>query len=437
MPKIHLSLEEATELGVIIQVEPEKILKDDSYIHSLRVPQLKAVIKWFNEKKYTGIRFSGTKADYINRISTSFYGKEPIRIMESSVHMYKSVPIQVNPQQTVKVIKTNKSLLGRDMTPDEYRLQCHLLSDPTNKNHQDPLYKMTKCLDVFTGKSGYSIQFTITTFIDPLDFVNKQLHLQLYRRDTLEPLEWPGESRLTLNGAYVEVPKSSKKSKKPGLFLTHQPILLPTDQSRISIIFTAMIWQLTTDPLFGLLQIQELPVEDLVQQICSKNTPTVLVPGLIRPHLIQCLDILGEAVKSGNVEAALVGLNGILKVEEEEMIVQSDEVVSLIDNVTLKRIEIPAKSKQCKHKACFDLKSFLLFAHTCRCWNCPLCDVISPVHTLLVDQKMVEILAHTKMEKILIRENGTFEEVKKPIKKSTLKPVLQRPIIPTDVIEID
>lgn len=76
-------------------------------------------------------------------------------------------------------------------------------------------------------------------------------------------------------------------------------------------------------------------------------------------------------------------------------------------------IEIPVRSKECKHIQCFDLETYLLMNQTDPSWNCPVCNKHVPHDRLVVDQYFVEILKQVGSddvaESIKMDENGKWE----------------------------
>ncbi|KAI9480874.1 MAG: hypothetical protein EXX96DRAFT_481419, partial [Benjaminiella poitrasii] len=61
--------------------------------------------------------------------------------------------------------------------------------------------------------------------------------------------------------------------------------------------------------------------------------------------------------------------------EEYDESSESYQTISLVDSVTGQRIQHPAKSIHCKHRACFDAASFFDQYEDIKIWHCPICHV--------------------------------------------------------------
>jgi hypothetical protein len=76
------------------------------------------------------------------------------------------------------------------------------------------------------------------------------------------------------------------------------------------------------------------------------------------------------------------------------------------------RIRLPARSNKCKHVQCFDAESYLMMNEKKPTWNCPVCDIYAPYHTLFIDGLFKEILAQEKeAEEVLFNADGTWTNV--------------------------
>lgn len=107
------------------------------------------------------------------------------------------------------------------------------------------------------------------------------------------------------------------------------------------------------------------------------------------------------------------------KVEVKLQEPQDDELeevatlVSLECPITIERIEVPAKGKDCIHLRCFNLETYLMFCDENDIWQCPLCNKPLPYSSLLVDAKMELILKETSEDilKVRVKPNGEWKEV--------------------------
>ena len=66
--------------------------------------------------------------------------------------------------------------------------------------------------------------------------------------------------------------------------------------------------------------------------------------------------------------------------------------VSLKDPILLCRIQTPVRGANCRHLQCFDLHSFLTFAHKTGNWRCPVCTQTLKWEDLVIDVFMKSIL---------------------------------------------
>ena len=71
----------------------------------------------------------------------------------------------------------------------------------------------------------------------------------------------------------------------------------------------------------------------------------------------------------------------------------NEEVLSLRDPMTLKRIKNPCRTMHCKHLACFDLKIFLENQKAMKKeWKCPCCKISTDLSSLIVDTELLAFI---------------------------------------------
>ncbi|CAM0137780.1 unnamed protein product [Umbelopsis sp. WA50703] len=89
-----------------------------------------------------------------------------------------------------------------------------------------------------------------------------------------------------------------------------------------------------------------------------------------------------------------------------------DEVISLRDPLTLKKIHIPGKGIHCTHVGAFDLQTFLEFNEWSTEWKCPFCmDNINGVQDLAVSGEFLQLLDDfPHQDRIIRRADGKFYE---------------------------
>ena len=68
--------------------------------------------------------------------------------------------------------------------------------------------------------------------------------------------------------------------------------------------------------------------------------------------------------------------------------------VSLICPITQSLLVLPAKSSQCSHLTCFDLKPFLQMNERRLQWTCPICKKSAAFDSLRIDERLQTILSH-------------------------------------------
>lgn len=116
--------------------------------------------------------------------------------------------------------------------------------------------------------------------------------------------------------------------------------------------------------------------------------------------------------------------------DDELLIVASDLSISLTDPFTSRIFEIPVRGKNCLHRECFDLATFLLTRISkpkrpeqpsmIDVWKCPLCSADARPYSLLLDEFMAsirdELQAQDNLEvkSILVAADGTWRAKPEP-----------------------
>ncbi|KAK0406014.1 hypothetical protein QR680_018317 [Steinernema hermaphroditum] len=88
--------------------------------------------------------------------------------------------------------------------------------------------------------------------------------------------------------------------------------------------------------------------------------------------------------------------------------------VSLLCPLTLKRMQCPAKGRQCGHLQCFDLESFLQMNECRPKFNCPVCPKRISLMNLVVDEFFLNLIKSTKearprIKEVELREDASYE----------------------------
>jgi len=92
--------------------------------------------------------------------------------------------------------------------------------------------------------------------------------------------------------------------------------------------------------------------------------------------------------------------------------------VSLKCPITYRRVNVPARGRDCSHIQCFDLESYLKLNVDEVIWTCPVCSKSAIVEGLEVDQylwQMLTTLCKTETEEITIDSNASWIPVVKEI----------------------
>lgn len=95
-------------------------------------------------------------------------------------------------------------------------------------------------------------------------------------------------------------------------------------------------------------------------------------------------------------------------------IVPGPETLTLKDPLSMKRIDLPCKSRWCQHTSCFDAATFLTLNEQTPTWSCPICNraittdedlfidgyISSSQSNLTVDISMIFLEAQTKLSNL-------------------------------------
>lgn len=80
------------------------------------------------------------------------------------------------------------------------------------------------------------------------------------------------------------------------------------------------------------------------------------------------------------------------KHSESNEIMSTLDTISLVDPISLCRINTPSRSKNCKHTQCFDLETYLEMNLDIPQWRCGICNTHAPYEDIIVDQFFESIL---------------------------------------------
>ncbi|CAO3629533.1 unnamed protein product [Mucor fragilis] len=124
------------------------------------------------------------------------------------------------------------------------------------------------------------------------------------------------------------------------------------------------------------------------------------------------------------------------KDDQDVEIFSGNEVVSVLDPISLTRIQHPARCIFCTHKTTFDAVTFFKFQVTSMIWNCPICSVrIRGIQDMYIDyQTKQALIEYPKEEKFLRESNDRYRIVPNLSENKTAE---KRPLEDYQVISID
>lgn len=260
-----------------------------------------------------------------------------------------------------------------------------------------------------SNSTPYSIHFTLS--IDQLNQVLEgryvqngkhefrvQVHLrfgyaesnpvaqQRQQRDVLPP-----NLIVTVNQKPAMLPTPKPTSKpgsdviRPGRSIDITPqIRLTPGQNKVDIIWTneADKFHAVSVYLF-----RKLSVQQLVQQV-KKNG---MLPSSVTKQMV--IDKL--------------------TISDDDLEIETETYkVSLQCPLMKFRLQLPGRSRMCKHVQCFDIESFLMMNEKKPTWLCPVCDQYIEFDTLIIDSLMVEILEKCKdAEEVQFGPDGEWSRI--------------------------
>ncbi|KAG1094770.1 hypothetical protein G6F42_018691 [Rhizopus arrhizus] len=125
------------------------------------------------------------------------------------------------------------------------------------------------------------------------------------------------------------------------------------------------------------------------------------------------------------------------KDDQDVEIFTGDEVVSMLDPISLARIQHPARCIFCTHKTSFDAVTFFKFQANSMIWNCPICSV--RIRGIQVDYQTKKALTEYPDEEKFLREsNDTYRILPNLSESKTAASIAEkRPLEDYQVISID
>eukprot|EP01080_Neovahlkampfia_damariscottae_P003077 gene3077-5247_t len=449
-----LNSSELTELKDILKVRSEEqlnsMLTTKGGLYKLRVNELKTIGRYITDKKRIPFRLSGNKPDLIDRLYAILTNQPTTESTQSTTKRQHI--------RNTKTIQTARTPLLHEMNDEETGIMKYFEINPTNKGHQDPFYKIVEVLHIYAHQNSQSSIFSIPILPENIEKIQKKnysLHIQLHKFSTLEPKDWIPEVKFSFNSTVIELPKILKRTKKKNTLVSSSPMIIQSsDVSKINRVSIYVPQWISFEGVIAFFLVKELTVPEIIEEYITPRKSNLndstqeekLVLKTAQFLDLSTIDDFSKSINQKDLEKSIESLDTIKKLvfkesleqmeEDDDIICNQEEIVTLKDNVTLIRIETPVKTTSCKHKQCFDLKSYLIFSHQSKVWNCPVCNKPCTVENLIIDELMTEILQkYPDSEKVKIHQDGTYEiesEKKNETVKSTEKAKVEIEIIDLD-----
>jgi hypothetical protein len=281
--------------------------------------------------------------------------------------------------------------------------------------HQLPMFVEERRLGVFSYGDTTALlgveRVRVTVELSAADTVllrakTHRLHARLFTNDSPPEAPWTWAHQLAMNNVNVDVTQCVRKMRikqlKAPVFLTPVPAdLTATANANVNVIS----FQPSKTNERGIVVVQLVRVRtpaDCVLELC-KTLPS---DG-------------AAAITAGQSEADVKNTLRSLA-QRSNASVHDDDVqeaafiVSLVDPLALKRIEVPTRGKSCSHLQCFDLSTYVEYSCREQYWHCPVCGAAAPFASLVVDAHFATILAATAQlsdEKVIIERDGTYSRL--------------------------
>mmetsp|Transcript_6131 Transcript_6131/g.7019 ORF Transcript_6131/g.7019 Transcript_6131/m.7019 type:complete len:474 (-) Transcript_6131:259-1680(-) len=356
----------------------------ESRLRYLTVVQLKSLLKSL------GLKISGRKADLVRRIMSVMSRRESADVVHHFLN-YCNVPSQKRPPPKPLESQSSKDImLARKDLATKYLNKLTAL---------DYFYERKFTVTSFQLFRMPQTRFAFTFTEEEYSFLskNREAKVKLYSlelRNNIDPCkpihQWPTESILKVNGIGVKLTqqvedghkKKSVKERPADITTcigdgTNYVDLSGTPNKRLG------------DWSFGIAITIEMPrpISSIIKLV--SKSPASVTKDRIKKVFSADNDVITEQMSVG-VKCPL----------------------------SLLRLSIPARGKNCKHLGCFDLKTFLEFQKTAKnaTWRCIVCNAKSlTLDTIVIDEWMTNVLKEIKdvdnVDQVEVFENGTFKVI--------------------------
>lgn len=220
--------------------------------------------------------------------------------------------------------------------------------------------------------------------------------------------QWPPNTEISLNDKKITLPVPHEKGQKKIHIFQAVPIENEIQKKNQIIV---KIPEYVNGNIF-LLDLRSQSIQDIVKEISQKSSQKISVN-----HV---KGLYSSLKKPDNIP-----LSKQEEGENEKRITQ--ETVSLLDVLTLQRLEFCVKGKECYHRQPFDLECFLTNILNTYRQNCPICSKFVNISEIFVDYRMNNILKEVKdksIKKIILKKEGYELIPEKQEKKRVINEII-------------
>uniref|UniRef100_A0A7S1PFV2 SP-RING-type domain-containing protein n=1 Tax=Percolomonas cosmopolitus TaxID=63605 RepID=A0A7S1PFV2_9EUKA len=364
---------------------PDKDTMSTADLHTLTVSDMKAMIKYINDNKlepHMKLRSSGKKQELKSRLEKYLWPDK------------RQGVILASRDDRLGSLKRPSALCKRVVTYGEKMNKQKIEADLTIKGKQDPYAVIDTLLDLAeikqqTGKVELDINLDPTQ-MEKISTPQYDVHLY-WLTSSLNPHNWQ-DATVSWNDFKFTLPKANRKLKKKlkkKVLITSTPIVIPKNVVRAQNVCTVLHphW-IPVDGNFIVVLVRNFTTRDLISKVQHRTE-------------------LWAKEEEQKKEANKLGHDGP---NSDDLIMYDDEIITLNDALTLERVSEPCRGKNCKHKTCFDLESYLEYSHASCVWNCPVCDTPLRYEDLIIDYNIKRIISEVdpEVDKVRLHGDGSY-----------------------------
>lgn len=353
-----------------------RLLASANSLERLKVNQLKEIVKVLRDRSHGFIRMPTRKKEIIETILITL-GLAPAA-EERPYRSYNNIGTM--PGYSANGFVSN-SAVPPPLVGPPVPARPVVVNTPEFLRYQDPFFEVIEQISThYVGQREKHIAFTFDIKPEILDRTKKvasseKIHVRFFNTAMKCEVQWLQEYSVFVNNRIVEPPKGLRKVKSVAL---QQPF------------FGYHALDITT----------KVGLRNTISSCNPRANEGVIVVEFVRER---GFDELMGAIPM--VEPKFVAA-------EEDEIVEVIAEVSLLCPLSLCRIMRPGKGKNCTHRKCFDLLTYISFCRAQQVWNCPICQKQAPYEELIEDALFQRILANVLMdEKVVLNPDGTWTSV--------------------------